>query len=544
MIAYANKDLFRTQSHDKTFTLSGTGFNIQNGAIRSEEVELEEVLNKENYLNFGECNSHKLSVTVGYYEKSIAGLEATAKITPTGGADLPYGTFKVYSDFPTADKKFRQIVMFDKLADIQKMDVTEWYNTQLPDANTTKTIKQLRDSLAAYVGITQETVTLPNDDVTVTRTVEPSNMTGKTALFCICQANGCFGRIGRNGNLQYVFLPVPAEGLFPADDLYPSDDLYPEEYGFESNEQFENGTYIECKYEEYLTDVIDSVVIMNAENVAAGSAGTGTNAFILRDNFLLFGKTAADLNQIAANILNVVGGLWFRPAQIEAVAEPWMETGDGIRVHTVDGVDVDTYILSRKIKGIQALFDSISSDCLQLRPNDGNTTSEQINKLKGNEKRIEADLIEAKRIIADEIQADRAQIQDLYTTKATIQELNAVDAKIDNLTAIAITTQNLSAQEISASQITTGTLDASRITVNNLSADSINSGTMSVERISDIYGGSAQSRWYEITYVSSGSLTDWVSVRNGANTGTVQVPTGLSLNSHRLYVLKGSPLDP
>ena len=195
MISYANKDLFRNQSHDKTLYLTGTGISIDNNNIRKEECELEEVLNSENYLNFGECNAHKLTVTVGYYSKSIAGKAITAKITPTGGADLPYGQFTVLSDFPTADKRFRKIVMMDKLYDILKMDVTAWYNTQLPDANATKTIKQLRDSFFSYVGVTQDSITLPNDSVTVTRTVEPSNMTGKTVLNKICQGNGCFGRI-------------------------------------------------------------------------------------------------------------------------------------------------------------------------------------------------------------------------------------------------------------------------------------------------------------------------------------------------------------
>ena len=189
MISYANKNLFRKQSHDKTLSLTGTGISIDNNNIRKEECELEEVLNSENYLNFGECNAHKLTVTVGYYSKSIAGKAITAKITPTGGADLPYGQFTVLSDFPTADKRFRKIVMMDKLYDILKMDVTAWYNTQLPDANTTKTIKQLRDSFFSYVGVTQDSITLPNDSVTVTRTVEPSNMTGKTVLNKICRGN-------------------------------------------------------------------------------------------------------------------------------------------------------------------------------------------------------------------------------------------------------------------------------------------------------------------------------------------------------------------
>lgn len=488
MISYANKNLFRNQSVDKTLLLTGTGVSLNNSNIRKEECELEEVLNSENYLNFGECNAHKLTVTVGYYSKSIAGKAITAKITPTGGADLPYGQFTVLSDFPTADKRFRKIVMMDKLYDILKMDVTAWYNNLLPDADAGVSLHDFRDSFFNYVGVTQDTAHLLNDTMTVRRTIEPNVLTGKTVLNAICQLHGGFGRIGRNGNFQYVSLDVPEEGLFPSNTLYPSDTLYPKAYGFENNKTFENGTYLSCTYENYLTQVIDKVIIKDREGNVAVEVGTGNNPYII-DNFLFYGKSVSNLTTYATRILEKIQGIWFRPAEIEAVAEPWMECGDGIRVHTVDGVDVDTYILSRKIKGIQALFDNISSDCLEKRPNDGNTTSEQISQLKGNENRIEADLIQAKTVIAQEIEADRARIGDLEADHVSVADLQATNARvgnleadhvsvsdlqatnaaINNLSAIAITTQNLSAQTISGNQISGGTIGG--VNINALAVD-------------------------------------------------------------------------
>lgn len=463
MVPYANKEMFLTESHDKNLTVSGTGIDIQNGNINKEEFTLEETLNSGDTLNFGECNSSKVTFTVGYYEKSIAGQQISVKTTPAGGADFVFGTYKVLSDLPTADKRWRKVEAYDALYEILKKDVTSWYNTLLPNATSSKTLKQFRDSFFSFVGITQESVTLINDSMTVTRTIDPANLTGKTVLNAICQVNGVFGRIGRDGKFQYVSIAVPEEGLFPSETLYPSDTLYPSAYGFEDNPAAENGTYLDCKYEEYLTNVIDKVQILNSENYEAGTAGSGSNVFIISDNFLLFDKETAELNTIAANILAKIGGIWYRPCELSCVAEPWLETGDGIRIHTVEGVDVDTIILKRKITGIQALKDSIIADGLENRPNDGNTTSEQIVQVKGNVRKVEADLIEAKKIIADEIEVERA--------------------KIDNLTAIAITTQNLSAQTISGDQITTGTLNASQCTITNLNADNITAGTLSVDRL-------------------------------------------------------------
>ena len=453
MVPYANKEMFLTESYDKNLTVSGTGINIQNGNINKEEFTLEETLNSGDTLNFGECNSSKVTFTVGYYEKSIAGQQITVKTTPAGGADFVFGTYKVLSDLPTADKRWRKVEAYDALYEILKKDVTSWYNTQLPNASSSKTLKQIRDSFFSFVGITQETVTLIHDSMTVTRTIDPANLTGKTVLNAICQVNGVFGRIGRDGKFQYVSIAIPEEGLFPSENLYPSDTLYPRAYGFEDNPAAENGTYLDCKYEEYLTNIIDKVQILNSENYEAGTAGSGSNVFIISDNFLLFDKETAALNTIASNILAKIGEIWYRPCELSCVAEPWLETGDGIRIHTVEGVDVDTIILKRKITGIQALKDSIIADGLENRPNDGNTTSEQIVQVKGNVRKVEADLIETKKLVADEIEADRAQIQDLYATKATVQQLNAVDAKFQNL---------------NADNITAGTLSVDRINVNSL----------------------------------------------------------------------------
>lgn len=453
MVPYANKEMFLTESHDKNLTVTGTGINIQNGNINKEEFTLEETLNSGDTLNFGECNSSKVTFTVGYYEKSIAGQQISVKTTPAGGADFVFGTYKVLSDLPTADKRWRKVEAYDALYEILKKDVTSWYNTLLPNASSSKTLKQFRDSFFSFVGITQETVTLINDSMTVTRTIDPANLTGKTVLNAICQVNGVFGRIGRDGKFQHVSVAIPEEGLFPSETLYPSDTLYPRAYGFEDNPAAENGTYLDCKYEEYLTNVIDKVQILNSENYEAGTAGSGSNVFIISDNFLLFDKETAELNTIAANILAKIGGIWYRPCELSCVAEPWLETGDGIRIHTVEGVDVDTIILKRKITGIQALKDSVIADGLENRPNDGNTTSEQIVQVKGNVRKVEADLIETKKLVADEIEADRAQIQDLYATKATVQQLNAVDAKFQNL---------------NADNITAGTLSVDRLNINAL----------------------------------------------------------------------------
>ena len=485
MISYADQAKFKQDSVAKALSITGSGVSIGNSNMDGENFSLEEVLNKGRELNFGECNAAKLSFSCGYYDKSIVGKQLTAKTTPDGAASaFQFGIYKVLSDKPTADRKWRDVVAYDKLYDVLKMDVTAWYNNLLPDDEAGVSLHDFRDSFCSYVGITQDTAHLLNDTMTVRRTIDPKVLTGKTVLFAICQSHGSFGRIGRNGNFQYVDLDIPAAGLFPSNTLYPANDLYPQAYGFENRPIAENGTYLNCDYEDYLIQVIDKVIIKNKEGGIAVEVGTGNNPYII-DNFLFYGKSVSNLTTYATRILDKIKGVWYCPAVIDAVGNPCLECGDGIRIHTTDNKDIDTIILKRKLKGIQSLRDTYTADGTKTRENDQNSLQEQINQTQSNVNQVKADLVEAQTIIAGEIQADRARIgqleadmiavNQLVATKASIQDLNAVDAKIDNLTAIAITTQNLSAQTISGNQISGGTISGVNINALAVSCTNVDS---------------------------------------------------------------------
>ena len=483
MITYADENLFKQDSVAKELSITGTGISITNSNMDGESFSIEEVLNSGRDLTFGECNAAKLSFSVGYYENSMVGKVLTASTTPSGGSAFQFGKYKVASDEPTADRKWRDVVAYDALYEVLKKDVASWYNTLLPNANSSCTLKQFRDSFFTAVGITQATVTLPNDSMTVTRTVDPKSMTGKTVLNAICEVNGRFGRIGRNGNFQYVKPDIPESGLFPKETLYPSETLYPKPYGFEKkyNDETElsklfpaetlypsdtlypkeyheksdeyEGKYISCKFEDFITQIIDKVLILKSDDQIGGEAGTGNNVYIIKNNFLLFDKTNTELGTIAATIYGEINGIWYRPCQIEAVGNPCLECGDGIRVRTTDGIDIDTIIWKRKIKGIQSLRDSITADGLKTRENDGNTINEQIVQIKGNIRKVEADIIETNLLIAQEIQADRARIGSLEADHVSVADLQATNAKFNNL---------------NADNITAGTLSVDRLNINSL----------------------------------------------------------------------------
>lgn len=486
MITYANESLFYKDNIEKQITISFTGGSITNSNIRKEEFEMEETLNTGDDLNFGECNANKISFVVGYYANSIAGKTITVSITPSGGSAFQLGVYKVLSDYPTADKRFRKIVAYDSLYDILKADCRAWYDSFLPNTRTTKTLKQFRDAFFTYFNVTQETASLPNDNITITRSINPSCITGKTILKCILELNACFGKIGRNGKFKYVSLEKPTSGLFPATTLYPSTSLYPQKKGFAREEN--RRVYNSMEYQEYETKPIDRLMILDSRGDVGASVGTGnTNVYLIKDNFLVFGLDNTTFTNVANNIFPNISERIYRPAKINTIGNPCLEVGDGIEVTTIDGVKVDTYILSRKIKGIHSLKDTYESKGLEYRANDRNSPSEQIGIVKDNVRRIEADYVkttylEANYITAGEIAANYVTTNYLTTNYLTANQISADYATITSLSAVDAKFSNLNADNITA-----GTISTDRLNINGIVA-SFSGKAVSCYSISANYG--------------------------------------------------------
>lgn len=381
MIPYATPELFSQDSVEKQLVISFTGGSFTNSDIETESFEWNDPMCSAEQLEFGECCASSVKFNIGIGSVPMEGKELTITITPNGGDPVALGKFKVWSDVPTADRRWRTIEAYDAMADILNTECVSWYDALFPVGTETYTVKQFRDSFFTFLGITQETVTLINDSETVAKTISTTSLSGKDVITSICQMNAVFGKIARDGKFKYVDLATFGETLYPAEDLYPADDLYPAE-NTNVTELGENGTYLSCEYEDYVTDFIDKVQIRQQENDIGVIVGTGTNAFIIENNFLLFGKGSLVLTPIATAIYNHISGMYFQPAKMVTVGNPLMETGDGIRLWTKYAM-IDTYILNRKMTGIQSLRDSIEAKSTKLRSEQLNDTHHELIQLMG-----------------------------------------------------------------------------------------------------------------------------------------------------------------
>lgn len=383
MVNYQYAELFKKDSIDKQLTIETDDktTKITNVELHQEQFELTESICSESELTIGSCEAAALKFTVSNIFLPMKGKMITVKtvIDNNTANPLQIGRYKVYSDTPTADRTKRDIVAYDSLYDVINADVAEWYNTLLPEKDGTTTMKAFRDSFFKHFGIEQADIQLVNDDMKVEKTVEPEELSGATVLNCICEINGCFGHIGRDGRFHYIYLEQEIQGLYPRNDLYPADDLYPRE---PKSMRIGKNLYISAQYEDFLVKTIDKLQIRKEEDDIGVIVGSGTNAYVIQDNFLVYGKGSEELTGIANNIYGKIRGIIYRPFSADCKGNPCIEVGDAVRLPTRYEI-IESYVLKRTLKGIQALRDEYEATGEEYRSTQVNSVHKSIIQLKG-----------------------------------------------------------------------------------------------------------------------------------------------------------------
>lgn len=367
MVDYSLQDLFYAPNVDKQLiiTTDDGSVTITNTELHQESFELTESLCSESELTFGACEAAVVKFTISNVFTSLKDKWITVKMVLDGNSSNPFifGRYKVVSDKPTADRTKREIEAYDALYDVINADVVGWYNEILPNTETYVTLKQFRDSFFSHFGITQKGITLTNDDMTTSRTVDADELSGSQVLNAICEINGCLGRVGRTGQFEFTYL----ENTSPI--------------------TISKNHYISADYQDYMVSQIDKLQIRQDEDDIGSIVGTGSNTYVIENNFLVYGKDAAQLKAIATNIFNRIKGITYRPAEISSAGNPCIEVGDAIKLSS-KYAELTTYVLERSLKGVQALTDSFTAQGEQLRTTQINSSNKSITQLKGRVNRL------------------------------------------------------------------------------------------------------------------------------------------------------------
>ena len=538
MVDYKYKDIYNDTSVSKKMQIECSDGSVLNEEDwKGESAELTERLCSESEISFGRCEASTFKLRVRERVVPLAGKKISVSVTLEGADEAPFmmGVYKVDSDVPTADRRYRDIVAYDAMYDILNAEVSGWYNS----LTFPMTLQQFRNSFCAYVGVEQEEITLVNDDMAIEKTMDPGELPGKTVIESICEINGCFGHISRNGKLRYVVLEQMIEGLYPAENLYPADDIYPADPMGTS--EVSKSMYLSCQYEDFICQHIDKLQIRQEENDIGAISGTGNNCYIIEDNFLVYGKSAAELQTIADNVLSVIGVVWYRPAQVEARGNPCLEVGDGILLHTTRE-DVYTYILQRTLKGIQALRDSYTAEGEEYRTGQVNGLQKQIIQLKGKTnvltRTVDETRLEMKDInqnLSTQIKAVAGEVDLKVSKDNLIAEINLTPykalIKAERIDLVGV----VNADELVSKYATIETLNVTKLELNNLIAtkatiDSLNAvsgrvGSLEADHVtvSDLNGVSARLGTVEANYISAGTVkANYMEVANWTSSGVIK----------------------
>ena len=424
------KEKYWDSSTDKQMVISvvGTNQKIDNSMLEIGTFSLEESLCSESELKFGACEANCVKFTARNTAGNIIGKTISIEETIDGDSEnpMPYGVFKVASDVPAADRTKRQITAYDAMYDIINTDVKAWY----AGLSFPMTLKQFRDSFFAHLGIAQVETNLVNDSMTVNKTIvatqtddssavtEESAISGKTVVTAICEINGCFGNINREGKFEYVFLKAITSALYPAEDLFPADNVFPSDASTESM----TGHYITFDYEDFQSKAITQLEIKTSEDNAGAIVGTAGNNYSITGNFLVSDKTGAELEQIANNLLTIMAQAAYTPIKsCTCVGNPCLTLGEPIRFNTTREI-VETYLLQRTLTGVQSKRDSISAQGTQTHSAKVNSIRDTIESVERRTGKLERN--------ADHLQSTYEDLEEQTNTKFE-QTAKSISAEVN-----------------------------------------------------------------------------------------------------------------
>jgi hypothetical protein len=523
-------------------------------AVDKGDLEISESICTDGDLKFGKCNSSSVKFTVADVSDDIKGREFSLNQTVnSGGASypVPLGIFKVDSANKQGDLRFKDIVAYDRMRKVD-IDVTPWYNSLFPIGTETYTLAQFRASFLAHTGITEDTskLPLPNDSMTVTKTIEPASLSGRMVVEAIEEINGVFGHINRSGQFTHIILK-PAYGDYPTND-YPTND-YPIS---EDDTSFVTAGYVDetitesmrqgVHFEEYTVKEIDKLIIRTDDEDIGSIVGTGTNAYIIQGNFLVFGKGAAELATIARNAFGYMAKRPYRPYESESIGLPYLEPGDMIKHDQME--PVIGYIFSRTLKGIQSLRDEYSASGSQELPQ--NTS-----------RNVEIEVLKRKATtIKKDVDGVRVEVSDLAAETSTQfeQTANSIGlkvAKADIIQSINLSTEGLKIDvtKLDITGLVTITslntpgsvvIDGGNLKAGTVVADTVRAGWVYANDISanQISAGGTISG---VTFTTTGAygtvtLTDGNMVADSASIDNLVIPTQLVIGSIQMFAYDGS----
>lgn len=413
-------ELFQTMPQKRINLQFSDGTFLTNDKIVSESLELEETLCSDMNLKYGGCEASEFRIRVANNQSYkdlwvdvIILVEDDAGVYVSDDNDdyitaennyyaysqyttVKLGRYKVFSDKPTNDRVYRDLVCYDVMYDIINTDIASWYS----GLTFPITLKNFRNSLFNYLGVTQESKTLINDNYSIKGGYVATELSCRDIITNICELNGVFGHINSNNKFDYISLPS-------------SDTI--------TLAHYQNGS---GAYEDYVTKKITGIVSYSADGNIGKQVGTTTNLYTIENNLLMYGNEGTTAQENALNaLLNKIKNFTYRPYSVRTYGNPVIKLGTGIIINTTNKV-ISSFVMHRYLKGIQGMLDTYGSYGDEKYPVEVNQVKTFIKRTDGKVTKITKDV--------DKIETSVGDWQGGQSISSTITQLSdEVVLKVD-----------------------------------------------------------------------------------------------------------------
>ena len=262
---------------------------------------------------------------------NLAGKEITWKIRVETSPDvfeyIPMGIF--IAEKPTKINDTRvKVKAYDKMIKFDVI-VDDWLATVVFPI----TLKNLLIGLCSYLGIPLATTTFLNESYVVQKNFNGINVKGRDFLKWICEVAAKYAVIDELGRLKLGWYTSIVYGVTNAD-------------------------YYSIKIEDYQVKKIDKLQVRVEENDIGVIVGTGTNAYVIQNNPLLYSATDAEIRPTVELIYNAIKDFTYIPFEIKLNANPLIKAGNTFQVTTRKGQVFNAVIMSRKMTNGNDVYSS------------------------------------------------------------------------------------------------------------------------------------------------------------------------------------------
>lgn len=377
---------------------NNSDLHIYNSNIVSESMKIEQSVCDEADIKFGGAISSSFEIDV-FGVPDLTGKRIKVTITQSVAIPLYPGmaypneniypgrkvlseTFKVFTGnvFSCKFNKnhiTRKLVAYDDLYWIGGVNCAEWYGSVHRQSVETPYImvENLRKALCSKYGIVEQYPddVLPTDNIYIEKA--DGKITVNEVLRCICEMSGVFCFLNGDGKLEYHTI---SENENSTNIQKPSTESY-------------NFNYSDCSYEEYQRQLAG--MYHRAKDGTVNWFGwdnpSSPEMYFLEDNTIVdaYGGYTSwseqigreeDGVQIWEKIYNNLNFTPYRPMTLKTPCRLWVQLGDKItfKVHSYEmngdlltstEKEITSYVLSRRITGIQALNDEFTANAENVK---------------------------------------------------------------------------------------------------------------------------------------------------------------------------------